>query len=141
MVSMKDHIKRLRQISDSVEPESILVLLEAGELVRQEAMRSIREGTIRGKGHIPSLPGDPPKGDTGQLELGIEVELRRSEKTVNVISTAPYSAALELGTSRIAARPFLRPALLKHKNRLVTAMAKIASGDRAVRIFKKGGSG
>lgn len=136
VVGMDKHLARLRTISETIEPNTIQLLLELGELVRQEAMASIREGTVRGPGHIPSLPGDPPKGDTGRLELGIEVELRRSEKTVNVISRAPYSAALEFGTSRIAPRPFLRPALQKYRSRLVTGMAMLASGEGAVRVYK-----
>lgn len=135
-VGMDKHLARLRQINDDVETGTIQLLLELGELVRQEAMASIREGTIRGPGHIPSRPGDPPKGDTGRLELGIDVELRASEKTVNVISRAPYSAALEFGTSRIEPRPFLRPALQKHRSRLVTGMAMLASGEGAVRVYK-----
>lgn len=136
LVGMDKHLTRLRDISANIEPNTINLLLEMGELVRQEAMASIREGTVRGPGHIPSLPGHPPKGDTGRLELGIDVELRRSDKTVNVISRAPYSAALEFGTSRIAPRPFLRPALQKHRSRFVTGMAMIASGEGAVRVYK-----
>lgn len=136
VVGMDKHIRRLREISDNVESESVQLLLEAGEMVRQTAMASIRENTIRGPGHIPSRPGEPPKGDSGVLELGIEVELRASEKTVNVISRAPYSAALEFGTSRIAPRPFLAPALRQHRSRLVTGMAMVASGEKAVRVFK-----
>lgn len=135
-VSMATHMKRLRQIHDTVESEAVNVLLQAGEMVRQDAMESIRENTIRGSGHIPSLPGQPPKGDTGQLELSIDVELRASEKSVNVIARAPYSAALEFGTSTIAERPFLRPALQRNKNRYVSAMAMVASGERGVRVFK-----
>lgn len=136
VVGMDKHLVRLRDIQQNVESGSVQLLLEAGEMVRQTAMASIRENTVRGVGHIPSLPGDPPKGDTGRLELGIDVELRASEKTVNVISRAPYSAALELGTSRIAPRPFLRPALRQHRSRLVTGMAMLASGQDAARIYK-----
>lgn len=135
-VDMRQHIRRMREIADTVEVEAVNLLLEAGEMVRQEAMESIRDGTIRGAGHVPSRPGEPPKGDTGRLELSIEVELRRSEKTVNVIARAPYAAALEFGTRRIAPRPFMRPALQKHRSRLVTGMVAVASGERAVRVFK-----
>ena len=136
VVGMDKHIRRLREIHDSVESGTVMALLEAGESVRQYAMESIRDGTIRGRGHVPSRPGEPPKGDTGVLELGIVVELRASEKTVNVISTAIYSAALEFGTFRIAPRPFLRPALHANRDRLVTGMAMLASGQGAVRVFK-----
>lgn len=133
---MSAHINRLREINQNTEPRVIQALLEAGELVRQEAMRSIRENTIRGPGHIPSLPGEPPKGDSGRLETSIEVQLRRSEKTVNVIATAPYAAAQEFGTRNMAARPYLRPALRKYKNRLVTALAMTARGDVGVRVYR-----
>lgn len=136
VVGMDKHIRRLREISDTVESGSVQLLLESGELVRQTAMGYIRDGTIRGPGHVPSLPGNPPKGDTGNLELNIVVELRRSDKTVNVISRAIYAAALEFGTSKIAPRPYLRPALQEHRNRLVTGMAMLASGRGAVRVFK-----
>ncbi len=136
VVGMKKHLSRLREIHDSVETDSVQLLLEAGEMVRQYAMQSIREGTIRGPGHVPSRPGEPPKGDTGRLELSIDVELRATEKTVNVIARAPYAAALELGTARIAPRPFLRPALRANRGRFVTGMAALASGDRAARIYK-----
>ena len=134
--SISAHVKRLRAIRDSSEPAAINALLEIGELVRQEAMRSIREGTVRGLGHVPSLPGQPPAGDTGRLEMSIEVELRRSDKTVNVIANAPYAAALEFGTRQIAARPFLRPAMQKHRSRLVTALAMTMSGRKGVKVLK-----
>jgi len=134
--SLSAHVKRLRAIRDNSEPAIINTLLETGELVRQEAMRSIREGTVRGIGHVPSLPGQPPKGDTGRLELSIEVELRKSEKTVNVIATAPYAAAQEFGTRRAAARPFLRPALQKYRSRLVTALAMTFAGQKGVKVLK-----
>lgn len=136
VVGLDKHTKRLREIHDTVESGTVVELLTAGEAVRQYAMESIRDGTVRGPAHVPSLPGSPPKGDTGHLELGILVELRASEKTVNVISTAIYSAALELGTARIEPRPFMRPALQANRNRLVTGMAMLASGQSAARIYK-----
>lgn len=135
-VDLTRHISRLREIHSTVESRAVQLLLEAGEMVRQEAVRSIGEGTIRGLGHIPSLPGHPPKGDTGRLELSIDVELRASERSVNVIARAPYAAALEFGTVHIAPRPFMRPALQKHRSQFVTGMAMIASGESAVRVFK-----
>jgi len=68
--------------------------------------------------------------------MSIEVELRRSDKTVNVIANAPYAAALEFGTRQIAARPFLRPAMQKHRSRLVTALAMTMSGRKGVKVLK-----
>lgn len=135
-VKIDQHVRRLREIHDTVEDEAVIALLEHGELVRQEAMQSIRDGTIRGPGHVAAPPGMPPNGDTGELELGILVELRRSDKTVNVVSTAPHAAAQEFGTVRAAARPYMRPASQKFRSRLVTVMARVASGRQNVRVFK-----
>jgi HK97 gp10 family phage protein len=136
VVGLDKHLSRLRKISDNVEKGTVPLLLEMGEMVRQYAMASIRDGTVRGPGHIPSKPGEPPKGDSGVLELNIVVELRASEKTVNIISTAPYSSALEFGTSSIAPRPFLRPALRANRSRFVTGMAMLASGTAMTRVYK-----
>jgi HK97 gp10 family phage protein len=127
MTGVEAHLRKLRDIRD-IEDEKTMALLETGELIRQEAMRSIREGTVRGYGHVPSRPGETPKGDTGELELGIVVRPRASGKTVEVVSTAPYSIALEFGTHKMAERPFMRPAAKKHKSRLAVLMAQALNG-------------
>lgn len=73
----------------------------------------------RGKNavHVASSPGQPPAPDTGALRNKIthEVIARRDEIVARVISPQRYSLHLELGTERIAARPFLRPLLGKMK--------------------------
>ena len=94
-------------------------LAAAGELVRADAQKSIREGSISGHGHIPSKPFDPPNADTHRLDLSIDVVINKSGKSVSVVSLAPYSSFLEFGTSRMAERPFLRPALRRNRNRIV----------------------
>lgn len=87
-------------------------LYAAGQLIEIESERSITEGSISGAGHIPSLPGQPPNADTRQLDTSIHtVAVGRGR--VNVESTAPYSAALEFGTSKMAARPYMNPASQK----------------------------
>lgn len=134
IINGEAHLRRLREVKD-IEDDVVQGLLEGGELVRQEAMASIREGTIRGPLHVPSKPGEPPKGDTGRLETNIEVQLRKSERTVNVASLAPHSFELEFGHGAIAERPFMRPALRKHKNRVVTGTVSAVNGAIA-RVFK-----
>jgi len=51
--------------------------------------------------------------------------------TADISSNAPYSAALEFGTSNIDARPFMTPAVegqrVKHKERLQKAIMRAAS--------------
>jgi HK97 gp10 family phage protein len=50
---------------------------------------------------------------------------------VEVTSNAPYSAALEFGTSRMAERPFMRPAAAKKRGRVVQLVGQAV--DRLVR--------
>lgn len=94
-------------------------LYRDGEKVRKEAANSIIAGSISGPGHIPSAPGEPPNRDTSNLDKSIDVRVDRQRGRVDVIASAPYSAALEFGTSTIEERPFMRPALRKHRNAIV----------------------
>lgn len=128
------HRNRLKRMANIKEPV-IRALADAGEAVREDAQRSIVAGSVSGPGHVPSAPGSPPNADTHNLDLGIDVRINPSGLTVSVVSTAPYSAALEFGTSRISARPFLRPALQRNKNRLLMGVANAVSG-KGVRVFK-----
>lgn len=87
-------------------------LFVAGQMIEIEAENSITAGSISGAGHVPSLPGQPPNADTRQLDGSIHTVVVGRGR-VNVESTAPYSAALEWGTSKMAARPFMSPAAKK----------------------------
>lgn len=84
-------------------------LYECADAVRAEAHRSISAGSVSGKGHKPSAANTPPNRDTGHLQSQIEVSQPESFVS-RVTSNAEYSAALEFGTSKMSARPFLRPA-------------------------------
>lgn len=84
-------------------------LFAAGERIAVAAQLSITQGAVSGKNHIPSSPGSAPNNDSGVLVGNIEV-VQVSPELVEVSSNAPYSSALEFGTSKMAARPFMRPA-------------------------------
>jgi HK97 gp10 family phage protein len=92
-------------------------LYSAGQLIESDAEHSITAGSISGKGHIPSLPGEAPNNDTSFLRSNIETEIG-GPGVVTVTSKAPYSAALEYGTSRMAARPFMRPATERNRKKV-----------------------
>lgn len=83
-------------------------------MIEVEAENSITEGSISGPGHIPSLPGEPPNADTRQLDGDIHTVVVGRGR-VNVESIAPYSAALEFGTSKMAARPYMGPSAAKKR--------------------------
>lgn len=80
------------------------------DIIATEAALSITRGSISGKGHIPSKPGEPPNADTRQLDRSIAVR-QVGELKAEIVVSAPYAADLEFGTSRMAARPFLQPAI------------------------------
>jgi len=64
-------------------------------------------------GEAPSAPGEPPARVSGELmdSVGYEAEMTGKGAAVRVWASAPYALALEYGTRRMAARPFLRPSL------------------------------
>lgn len=93
-------------------------LFVAGQNIEIEAELSITRGSVSGKGHVPSKPGEPPNRDTGTLDNNIET-VQISPLKVEVSSNAPYSAALEFGTSKMAARPFMRPAVEKARPKVL----------------------
>lgn len=84
-------------------------LFAAGEAIQVEAQLSITRGSVSGKGHTPSAPGEAPNQDTGVLSNNIETR-QTGPLTVEVSSNAPYSAPLEFGTSRMEPRPFMQRA-------------------------------
>lgn len=109
------HTRRLQALaSATTEREIGAALFAAGELIQTEAQRSITAGAVSGRGHVPSAPGESPNNDTGVLANNIETT-QPSRTRVLVTSNAGYSAALEFGTGKVAARPFMRPA--RDKNR------------------------
>ena len=81
-------------------------------LIEREAKLSMKGG---GKPHGASQPGHPPHVDTGRLRSSIthEVQASKNEIIARVGTNVVYGKWLELGTSRMQARPWLRPAFEK----------------------------
>lgn len=117
-------VAKLRQIRGPEMTRAVgRALFAAGEMIQTEAQLSITRGSVSGKNHVPSRPGEPPNQDTGVLANGIETALT-GPLIVEVSSNAPYSAALEYGSSKMAARPFMRPALQSHEKAARDLIAK-----------------
>lgn len=85
------------------------VLFVGADMIKAEAQNSITRGAVSGKGHVRSAPGEPPKNDTGVLKNNIETSMP-GPLEAQVASNAPYAGDLEFGTSKMAARPYMRPA-------------------------------
>lgn len=112
-VTMKGREKHKQRLKKMSGPDLIKaagrVLYEGADLIRSEAFVSISRASGSMGRHIPSKPGDPPHRDTGHLQGEIKFELV-NQLEAQVTSEAEYAAALEFGTSRMAARPYMRPA-------------------------------
>jgi len=77
--------------------------------------------------HTASAPGQPPMTDTGRLVNSIEFD-KIGDLTATVGSKLAYATYLEYGTSRMAARPFFRPAIEEIRPKYMARLEK-ALGD------------
>ena len=113
-------------------------LYAGGKEIESEAKRSITEGAVSGKGHVPSAPGEPPMEDTGVLRSHIDTHIvaSGSNPEVHVRSRAPYAVFLETGTRKMAARPYMAPAARKKKD----AVAKAVGAHVSVEIRRMFGN-
>lgn len=105
----------------------------AGDILKIVAQRKISitqplMTTSSGRlwGLNPSKPGFPPKVVTGDLMKGVIARVATSSKVVRcfVGSNTPYALTLEFGSSRLAARPWLRPSMAEAWPMIVKALAK-----------------
>lgn len=128
-MTAKKHSDRLKRMANDTAREVTQRLYLAGQLIELDAERSITAGSISGAGHIPSAPGQPPNRDTGLLDGSIETEIRaQNPPTVAVSSKAPpYAAHLEYGTSRMAPRPYMRPATERNRDDVTRMVGEAVS--------------
>ena len=105
-------------------------MFESGSLVRGTAINSIARGAKTGvtyqkynpnRTHTASAAGEPPATDTGRLVSSIFQDTKRRGKTfVGIVgSSVDYAVHLEFGTTKMAARPFLQPALDKNRKKII----------------------
>lgn len=113
-IELRDH--RLRTISSELRPKASRHVRQTGLRILRRAQRSMAEpkhGRVRVRGrktHQASAPGEAPAVDMGFLRgsMGMEME---GDLVAAVYAAAAYAARLEFGGGRIAARPFMRPAM------------------------------
>lgn len=133
-MSAKSHQDRLRRMARDTAQEVVRKLYVAGQKIELDAELSITAGSVSGIGHVPSLPGQPPNRDTSLLDGSIDTEIRsQMPPSVAVTSRAPYAADLEYGTSRMAPRPYMRPAVERNRDDVTRAV-----GDAVNIIIRRG---
>jgi hypothetical protein len=109
--------------------------------------RTPKRGFIRGLMHQASIPGAYPAPDTEALRQSIDFEVSKrggGYKTLWITSSSPYAKYMELGTHKVASRPFIRPSVYKYIGLLGPQVAKAfrfrfaasLSGDTILSGFK-----
>lgn len=102
MKGRKEFQNKLRRLSGhEVAAAARKVLYVGADMIRAEAFQSISRGSVSGKHHVPSEPGEPPNRDTGVLQAHLRAEMV-APLEAQVTSEAPYASALENGSSRKA---------------------------------------
>jgi HK97 gp10 family phage protein len=106
----------------------VLLQNEVRELISVSGRTIAFQRTSRGKyrkvvgalGSNPSKPGEPPHKQTGALRASITYRVEQDANGIKIIvgSALPYARVLELGSSRMAPRPFLRRALKENAERI-----------------------
>lgn len=116
-------------VLEAARTAAMRALIRATESVRSEALtlilKTAKTGRIYRRGrrrHQASAPGEAPASDTGTLVGRIRTSYDSDNLVGTITASTAYAAPLEYGTARMAARPFLRPALA---NRLDAITADI----------------
>lgn len=137
MASVKTTVirkSRTQTVLRQYESSARQIVGKAGNLVRNTAVESINQGAKSGvvyekynprRSHRASAAGEPPATDTGFLVQNIRLVLDADNLGATVESGAKYSEALEFGTSKIAARPFLQPALEANRPKIRALQAQL----------------
>lgn len=124
VLGLDELTKNIKRFNSVVDSELQNAASAVGQAVRNDAVRSIQRGSPSGvtyqkyspkRTHRASAPGQPPATDTGRLAGSIRVEQQRL--TADIGTDLIYGKYLEFGTTKMAARPFLVPALEKNREK------------------------
>jgi hypothetical protein len=107
---------------------------ESAEIIAKEARDLVDEGGIPSPNHIPSRPGQPPNTDSGRLaENTVAVDLPEQGHAAAISHALSddgysYSLGLEFGNTRVAERPFMRPATANKRKSILDNARKAVDG-------------
>lgn len=113
-----DHTEEVLQALKENEEAILFAWGEAAEgFAKEEVSRKVYD-----------TPESPYYKRTGHLRDLITHETSESEHAVYIGTNVEYAPYVELGTSRMAARPFLKPAVTEHIEDYKAIMKDIISG-------------
>ena len=121
----------IKKIADHAEER----MLEAVDEVRNATLETLsgsRSGRIykvpgTGVYYTASAPGEPPAGQLGDLRKSVKGGIEKEGKTVIgfVGSELLKASMLEMGTSKMLPRPWLRPSFEKSSDKIKEIFTKV----------------
>jgi HK97 gp10 family phage protein len=141
--NVKTLTEKINAIGKNTGVEVMKALQQGGLAIENTATEGIinppKTGRIypskyrKGAMHQASAPGEFPAADSGRLHQSLTtapVENGPQRFVVQTGANTPYATHLELGTAKMAPRPFMGPAfdenLEKNKTRIRNAVARAA---------------
>ena len=133
VVRKKAYDKRVREYNTGMRS----LVKKAALITFNNALMSLQGGNKTGdtvqkynprRVHTQSAPGEAPATDTGYLASHLQFKIDADGLGADVESTAEYSSYLEFGTSQMAERPFLQPALEEARPK-IRRLAKNVGGN------------
>lgn len=118
----------------------LAALPEAARTAANEALRDVGEDLTaaikRALGSSAvSKPGSPPGDPTGGLAAALSAAVDAETSRLRITAASPHALFIEYGTRRMAARPFLRPAVAavtpQVEEKLRAAIARAVAKSRA----------
>lgn len=116
-ITWKIDTTKLEALARSMDTSNDQLIRSIASNVEAVVKTSMKPGNYRvykrtksGRVHRSSAPGNPPAPDTGALKTNITV-VKKGHGRYWVQDGVEYGIYLELGTSRMAARPFMVPAI------------------------------
>ena len=142
---------RLGNMAKSVRPAVLRSLRRGGLKIENSAVEGIidppKTGRIykslhrKGAVHQASAPGEFPAADSGRLHQSITTTVVQDDNTRTAVETAantPYAIPLELGTSKMAPRPFMSPSFRLHREAIKDEVTLAVA--QAIRRNGRGGT-
>ena len=126
----------LREASQEIKAAASKAVLGTALELQRNVVKSVQHGPASGRVyrkynpsrvHRASAPGQAPMSDTGRLASSITFD-QDGPLTATVGSVVAYAVYLEYGTSRMAARPFFRPAVETIRPKFMRRL-EVALGD------------
>lgn len=97
-------------------------VIEEGNSMIMDGQKTGRMYRRRGVEHQASAPGEAPASDTGRLVQSARSEYEPADLSGEAIWSTDYAEALEFGTSKMAPRPYARPALANKKDEITAGI-------------------